>query len=629
LHSSTQLDFIQLGSGATTTVVNTGNVTQGVNVFNAGSQLTLAANLNLSGDVDLRGTAATPSTLDAGGFNISANNMFVGRFGEAGEVLNDGAITLLGNIHVSRGTFAFDANDTVAGGLFADFSATPVLHSSTQLDFIQLGSGATTTVVNTGNVTQGVNVFNAGSRLTLAANLNLSGDVDLRGTAATPSTLDAAGFNITANNMFVGRFGEAGEVLNDGAITLSGNMHVSRGTFAFDGNDTVAGGLFADFSATPALHPSTQLDFIQLNTGAMTTVVNTGNVTQDIALIDQGSALNLSANINLTGDIQIRGTGNIPSVIHANGMDIKGRNLFVGRFGASGSLLSADLVTLSSTLSVERSTLTFNGGFDVVGESLSLLTGSTMTVDQTADSTRGLSLDGNTLSILDTSVLELTFDATLNSFGDWIFRWENPNAGDRVATIQNLINTGKIVVNSPHPFNIVNNGDGFTYIAKFTRDFNSDTALNCADLNLLTAAIVAGSSNLLFDLTGDGQVTIADRDTWLARAGAVFIRSGNPFLPGDANLDGFVDGTDFGIWNANKFTTNSAWCSGDFNTDGFIDGSDFGIWNAFKFTASDGTNLVPEPTTAIGLWSLLAAGLVRSRSNRIPFGGRSSGKGLL
>lgn len=74
-------------------------------------------------------------------------------------------------------------------------------------------------------------------------------------------------------------------------------------------------------------------------------------------------------------------------------------------------------------------------------------------------------------------------------------------------------------------------------------------------------------------------------------------------LPGDANGDGNVDGSDFGIWNSNKFTAGTDWTKGDFNGDGITDGTDFGIWNANKFT---GINLgrpgaliglLPEPST--------------------------------
>lgn len=76
-----------------------------------------------------------------------------------------------------------------------------------------------------------------------------------------------------------------------------------------------------------------------------------------------------------------------------------------------------------------------------------------------------------------------------------------------------------------------------------------------------------------------------------------------------ANLDGVVDGLDFGVWNAHKFTNQAAWCQGDFNADGAIDGSDFGVWNAHKFRSANQSSLVPEPAgmcLALG-WLLVAA----------------------
>jgi hypothetical protein len=70
-------------------------------------------------------------------------------------------------------------------------------------------------------------------------------------------------------------------------------------------------------------------------------------------------------------------------------------------------------------------------------------------------------------------------------------------------------------------------------------------------------------------------------------------------------LNGDVDGSDFGIWNAHKFTSVAAWCSGDFSANGVIDGSDLGIWNAHKFTSAAASNVVPEPIGMI-LLPLLA-----------------------
>ena len=80
---------------------------------------------------------------------------------------------------------------------------------------------------------------------------------------------------------------------------------------------------------------------------------------------------------------------------------------------------------------------------------------------------------------------------------------------------------------------------------------------------------------------------------------------------GDANGDRMIDGSDFGIWNANKFRVGTDWTTGDFNHDGVTDGTDFNLWNAAKFTSYRGARqrqpsnpAVPEPNSA---WLMVAA----------------------
>ncbi len=145
-------------------------------------------------------------------------------------------------------------------------------------------------------------------------------------------------------------------------------------------------------------------------------------------------------------------------------------------------------------------------------------------------------------------------------------------------------------------------------------DFNSDGSLDCGDIDALIQEIASGGASLDFDLNGDGMVDLADRDQWLADAGGQNLSSGNPYIPGDANLDGAVDVTDFNVWNENKFTKTSGWCSGDFNADSSADVSDFNIWNQHRFTAADSLRSVPEPTSAVltlfGV-AFLAAGVRR------------------
>jgi hypothetical protein len=117
-------------------------------------------------------------------------------------------------------------------------------------------------------------------------------------------------------------------------------------------------------------------------------------------------------------------------------------------------------------------------------------------------------------------------------------------------------------------------------------DFNNDGLYDGFDIDALVAAIAAGTHQPQFDLTGDALVNLADRDAWLTEAGGINLGPGQVYRHGDANLDGVVDGSDFGIWNANKFTSVAAWTRGDFNADSLVDGSDFGILNANKFTSS-------------------------------------------
>jgi hypothetical protein len=103
-------------------------------------------------------------------------------------------------------------------------------------------------------------------------------------------------------------------------------------------------------------------------------------------------------------------------------------------------------------------------------------------------------------------------------------------------------------------------------------------------------------------------------------------------IPGDANGDGFVDGTDFGIWNSNKFTVGTDYTSGDFNCDGLTDGTDFGIWNSNKFTGTGlprlaggdasvafvipsalSLSVVPEPSSGIWMTLVTVASLFRRK----------------
>lgn len=119
-------------------------------------------------------------------------------------------------------------------------------------------------------------------------------------------------------------------------------------------------------------------------------------------------------------------------------------------------------------------------------------------------------------------------------------------------------------------------------------DFDGNERVDAADVNHLCSEIMAGNNTIGFDLNGDGVVNHDDQDE------LIFGIIGT--LPGDANLDLVVDGSDFNQWNANKFTSVGGWENGDFSCDGSTDGSDFNVWNNFKFQAGPGPQSVVAPT---------------------------------
>ncbi len=122
-----------------------------------------------------------------------------------------------------------------------------------------------------------------------------------------------------------------------------------------------------------------------------------------------------------------------------------------------------------------------------------------------------------------------------------------------------------------------------------TCDLDGDGDCDIDDLDILCAEIFAGTR------------PSSDLDVWLADASPF----ANPYLKGDANLDGIVDGQDFITWNTFKFTPSGGlWSRADFNCDGLTDGQDFIIWNTFKFmssTVQQNSNATPELAGRRGL----------------------------
>jgi len=136
------------------------------------------------------------------------------------------------------------------------------------------------------------------------------------------------------------------------------------------------------------------------------------------------------------------------------------------------------------------------------------------------------------------------------------------------------------------------------------------TATGLSELNLTGSTVFGTGKSIplgkVFDPTAERDLVFE----YSTQAGATLFGTVEygaitvtPTLQGDANSDGKVDLTDFGILKSN-FGTGASLAQGDFNGDSKVDLTDFGILKS-NF-GKTGSTAVPEPAT----WSLLSLGLL-------------------
>ncbi|MCA9100866.1 MAG: PEP-CTERM sorting domain-containing protein [Planctomycetales bacterium] len=115
------------------------------------------------------------------------------------------------------------------------------------------------------------------------------------------------------------------------------------------------------------------------------------------------------------------------------------------------------------------------------------------------------------------------------------------------------------------------------------------------------------------ELTGPDVVSFLDSGFYLA-----WVDFSDPFQPwidGDADIDGKVDGLDYLTWAGNFGKSEDAiWFDGDFVHDGTVDGLDYLAW-ASNYGTNTNASVVPEPGTfaLAGIAALLIAALRRRR----------------
>ncbi|MCA9230291.1 MAG: PEP-CTERM sorting domain-containing protein [Planctomycetales bacterium] len=325
---------------------------------------------------------------------------------------------------------------------------------------------------------------------------------------STSGTLDLSNYTLSVDNaLVIGSSGGIGSILRGSGYLIADNLTVQGGnSFALNSSDSV---------------------------------------NQRVNVNGSSSQLGLGAPLTLTQDLELANG----ATLDANGQAISVRDLHVGYLYGPGpvSLLNDGAITAVSFIA-SGSTTTLTSGDDVITDTLTLQSDAKLTIQQSPGGTEGLTFLGNSLNILDTSVLELAYDAVPGSnYLDHAFRWENDqSSANRVDVITGLINSGKMVINLPTDIRVFGYSDGFTYVtvgAEYPADFDEDTDVDGDDL-----------VNWESGFGMSGSATHAD---------------------GDADQDMDTDGFDFLVWQLQ-----------------------FGL-QASSITASASPFSVPEPSTLL------------------------------
>lgn len=256
--------------------------------------------------------------------------------------------------------------------------------------------------------------------------------------------------------------------------------------------------------------------------------------------------------------------------------------------GGTPSTLNPPAPIAGTSFPADRHQVTFNQGTVVGG-------GQTLDFASMPVSAQGQGIGlFEVLPLGPVANLMRSFQATLTlpvSFNE-PFTFENvPIAGTVTGS---LVGSGTIVLRDTFAITLV------------AGDYDGDLDLDCQDIDILQQAIIQGSADPVFDVNGDRLLNLLDFEAWIDDI--------KQTLPGDASLDRVVDGVDFNLWNANKFSSGKGWCEGDFNGDTVVDGLDFNLWNAHKFTVAGRGQVVPEPGWQAVGWGVAAFVLGRRKT---------------
>ncbi len=621
-------DAWTLGSLGTLNVLSAGTLSTSL----AGSDVQVAGRINVehaqrftaqlhlaqSGIIDLR-TASTVLYLN-GGSSTELNSIAGGLISGAGTLASStSGLTGFGTVNTDI-SFTQGADLKANGGTLVingDILAADVVRVE------QAGTLRVNTPFDTGNIGD---LQMRGGRL-VATTLTNSGVIEGYGSVEAQSLTNIGSLQGASGQTLVIDTVQAPNLDGIDGVNLFGTVEARFGSItivdpladSYSSTALVAAGQVLDFQAGWRLDVAGSLSFLGFNTPAVLrggTTFLEGTVDVDLkGAIEARTLIQSSAVVNLNDandELLLRGhtTISIGATFNGNGRVV---NETGGRLEAlSGAIVMVDVVNGGDMEINNQPGIIALRSFQQLGTgSLDIDLGSSaaesyqqllLVEDALLDGTLTVGLLGGFAPVLNDS---FTIISTNIGTVSGTFATTNlPELGSGLNWLVDYSDATAVVLR--------------VVAAGISGDFDMNGDYACEDIDLLVAEIAAGTNSGAFDLTGDGAVDGDDLTAWLAEAGAAELGSGDPYLLGDANLDGVVDTSDFNLWNGSKFTSTAAWCAGDFNADGVVDTSDFNIWNGNKFQSSARPAAVPEPTSRV-LWlcGLLACRWLR-RSGRPP-----------
>ncbi len=565
-------------------------------------------------------------------------------------VTGGGVLDIDTNFEIGSGTgdTAGQANVTVGG-------AGSTLNVGKELSVTFAGTPGSLTVINGGTVNSGIsnaadpNNFTRGSFISRS---NGNGTVNVGAVAGADAGHKEAAWNVATNLYIAGTAaasnnGTGTGVLNinpTGRVSVAGQLRVwDQGTVNLNGGTLEVSSI--DVSDSPTVSGSPQFNF---NSGTVRFTTPTG-VTLNATLLNQL----LGANPTLTAGkgLAVANTASLVTPLRTNGgtfsvgqmdaasvanldfdagtLNLTQSNLVVGGAGAFGSTL---IIAPDQTINVtQNATVAADGRLVVAGgfSSASLTNNHELIAIDTTIGGPVNTPGGTTVTVIG----QVGFNGMVRGGGQFFGAGESNfmvghRPGDSTATIGF---SGSVVYPQTSTLFIeiggTTPGDGHDRIDIAQSVTLGGGTLDITRLNgyvpnymdefvVITAGTRIGKFDDINGAAVHGNMTLAPVYDYEDNVGLTLVAA----IPGDANLDGIVNGLDLLRWQANLFSGDE-WSQGDFNLDGTVSGLDLLIWQSHLFDSvqslgngalAANTATVPEPG-ALVLMGLIALGICTRR----------------